>query len=165
MQYESITPFAYFYENTKLFIKFIGAHYKKDEEMLEKIYLDTLNLYQQYIEEYLDKNQRKEKYKEIIYELLELFEMREQNEVLRIKDVPLFKGIKIKEMIMGTRYIELWVKGKKIWLYIYENRNNKEHIVPYKIEKPYLINTEQAFHILKDKLLSTQKPEHKELKI
>lgn len=153
MQFESITPFAYFYENTKLFIKFIGAHYKKDEEMLEKIYFDTLDLYQIYMDEYLDEKQKSEKLKEIIYELLDLIDMREQNEELKVKGMHLFKGLKIKEKIMGSRYIELWVKGKRLWLYIFENSKNKETILPYEVEEPYLINTEQAFYALREKLL------------
>ncbi len=156
MQYESISPFAYFYKNTKLFVKFVGAHYKKDEEMLEKIYLDTLNLYQLYMDEYLDDHQKTEKFKEIIYELLDLLEMREQNDELKIKGIHLFKGLKIKEKIMGTRYIELWVKGKRMWLYIFENSKNKEIVLPYEVEKPYLINTEQAFYALREKLFSNE---------
>jgi len=152
MQDESITPISYFYQNTKLFLKFIKAHYKKDERMLEEIYLDTLELYQKYIDTYMTKTGRIQKLKEIIYELLDILSMREQNEDLKIKDIHLFKGIKIKEKIIGACYIELWVKGNKLWLYVFENNKNKEVIIPYNIEEPYLFDTEQTFFALKDKV-------------
>lgn len=154
MQYDNITPFSYFFENTKLFLKFIGAHYRKDEKMLEKIYLDTLELYQQYMDLYMDDEKKKQKLKEIIYELLDLLEMREQNEELKVKNRLVFKGMKIREKIIGNRYIELWVKGKKMWLYIFENNKNKEVILPYMIDDPYLFNTEQAYYALKEKLFA-----------
>ncbi len=153
MQEDGIKPFTYFYENSKLFFKFIKAHYKKDEKMLESIYMDTLELYQQYMDAYMNKKTRMEKIKEISYELLDILSMREQSEELKIKGT-FFKGLKIKEKIIGSQYIELWVKGKKMWLYIFENNKNKEIILPYHIEEPYLIDAEQAFFALKEKVFS-----------
>ncbi len=161
MHEDGIKPFTYFYENSKLFLKFIKAHYKKDEKMLERIYMDTLELYQQYMDTYMSKKTRMEKIKEISYELLDILSMREQSDELKIKGSSFIKGLKIKEKIIGSQYIELWVKGKKMWLYIFENSKNKEIILPYYIESPYLIDSEQAFYALKEKVFSEiKKTEH-----
>lgn len=151
MQDDSITPISYFFQNTKLFLRFVKAHYKRDEKMLEGIYLDTLELYQKYIDTYMNKSTKIEKMKEIIYELLDIISMREQNEDLKIKDIHIFKGIKIKGKIIGASYTELWVKGNKLWLYVFENNINKEVILPYNIEEPYLFDTEQTYFALKEK--------------
>lgn len=155
MQYEGIKPFTYFFQNTKLFLKFIGAHYQKDEKKLEQIYMDTLELYEKYINTYMDKNTRLKKLEEIIDELLEILSMREQHEELRMKNNQLFRGLKIKEKIIGSRYIELWVKESKMWIYIYENNKNKEMITPYIKD---FFDLEQIYYALKNKAM--QKYEH-----
>lgn len=125
---------------------------KKDEKKLEKVYLDTLEIYQQYMEDNLNETQKKEKMKELIYELLEILQMREQNEQLKIRGKGLFKGIKVKEKIIDNRYIELWVRGNKIWLYVFDNSKSPEQVYPYTIEKPFLINNEQVYYALKEKV-------------
>lgn len=145
-------PFAYFLKNVKLFLAFIAAYLKRDEKKLEKIYLDTLDLYHQHMELNLNECRKKEIIKELIYELLEILEMRDQNEQLSICGKSLFKGIKIKEKIIDNRYIELWVRGNKIWLYVFENSKSPEQIYPYTIENPFLINNEQVYHALKEKV-------------
>lgn len=155
MEYEGIKPFTYFFQNTKLFLKFIGAHYKKDEKKLEQIYMDTLELYEKYINTYMDRNTRLKKLEEIIQELLEILSMREQNEELQMKNDHLFRGLKIKEKIVGTRYIELWVKGSEMWIYVYENNKNQEMMVPYIKD---FFNLEQIYYALKKK--AKQKYEH-----
>ncbi len=152
MHDDGITPFTYFYENSKLFLKFIKAHYKKDGKMLEEIYLDTLALYEQYMDAYMNKTTRIKKIEEITHELLDILSLREQNDELTIKGMSLFKGLKIKEKIIGAKYIELWVRGKRMWLYIFENNKNKEVILPYFIEEPYLMDSEQVYHALKEKV-------------
>lgn len=160
MHHDGITPLTYFYQNTKLFLRFIGAHYKKDEKKLEDIYMETLELYERYMDTYMDKKLKKNKMKEITYELLEILSMREQNDELRMKDLRLFRGLKIKEKILASQYIELWANGNKLWLYIYENNRNKELFIPYIIESPYLFDVEQTYYALKDKICEVQKNEH-----
>lgn len=150
-----LTPFKYFFENTKLFFRFIVAHYRKDGKELEKIYFNTLELYEKYVNTYYNDNEKINIYKEIIYELLELLDMQQQNEVIEFdKDIRKIKGLKLKEKIINNKYVELWGRGKNLWLYIFENNEKNEMFIPYDIEKPYLIDIEQVYNALKDKMYS-----------
>ena len=152
MSVEDITPFTYFFKNTKLFIKFIGANYRKDEDTIQNIYLDTLELYDKYMDEYLTEKEKLQKRKEIIGELIDLISMYNGDEELKINGIELFRGIKIKGKIINKKYVELWLKGRSLWVYVFENKLVKEGLLIWDIENPKVLDEEEVYYALREKI-------------
>ncbi|MFA5527611.1 MAG: hypothetical protein WC996_03270 [Peptostreptococcales bacterium] len=152
MSIEDITPFTYFYKNTKLFIKFIGANYRKDEDTIQNIYLDTLKLYDQYMDEYFNELEKSHKRKEIILELIELISMYDEEEELTINGIELFRGIRIKGKVVRQQYVEIWLKNKNLWVYIFENKPIKEGLFIWDVNKPSVLKEEEIYYALIEKI-------------
>lgn len=152
MRMDDITPFTYFYKNTRLFIKFIGANYRKDEDTIQNIYLDTLELYDQYMDEYFNESEKARKRKEIITELVELISMYDEKEALSINGIELFKGIRIKGKLVNNKYVEIWLKNKNIWVYIFENKPIKEGLFIWDRNNPSVLKEEEVYYALIEKI-------------
>lgn len=152
MSMDDITPFTYFYKNTRLFIKFIGANYRKDEDTIQNIYLDTLELYDQYMDEYFNESEKARKRKEIITELVELISMYDEKEALSINGIELFKGIRIKGKLVNNKYVEIWLKNKNLWVYIFENKPIKEGLSIWDTNNPSVLKEEEVYYALIEKI-------------
>lgn len=149
-----LTTTRYFLELTKLFFQSaIAYYYERDDSKLEKLYYKTMDVHDQYIEIYCDEEEKQEKYKDRIYELIELISLREQEDVLRLHTSPprKYKGIKLKENIINNMYVELWLIEGNLQLYIFERKNIPEQLILFKIEDPYLLSIDQVYYALKNK--------------
>ncbi|QEK10919.1 hypothetical protein FQB35_00210 [Crassaminicella thermophila] len=144
-----LTTRRYFFELGKLFLKSIVAYCLNRDDQLEKLYYRTMDIHIEYIEKYYDEEEKEERFKERIYELLDLIALREQNNILKIKD-RIYKGIKLRENIIDDMYIELWLINKDLYLYIFE-KCKREEILPFYIEDPYLICLDQVYYALRNK--------------
>ncbi|QXM07073.1 hypothetical protein [Crassaminicella indica] len=145
-----LTPCSYFFKLAKYFIKSLIAYCLKKDEELEKLYYRTMDIHIEYIEKYCNEIEKEERLKERIYELLALIALRAQTDTLRIKNKT-YKGLKLRENIMQNFYIELWIIGKKLYLYIYEKCGENEELVPFSIDIPYLLRLDQVYFALKNK--------------
>lgn len=148
-----LTTGRYLFELTKIFFQSVAAHYfHKDHMKLEQLYYHTMDLHERYIEQYCDEEEKEERYREKIYELLDLILLKEQNDTLKMKTSDAtYKGIKIRENIINNMYVELWLVDKDLWLYIFESRGHKEEFIYFDIEDPYLLRMDQVYYGLKEK--------------
>lgn len=138
----------------KLFFQSIGIHYfKKDQQRLKKLYYEIMDIQEKYIEEYCDEEDKIQRFKERIYQMLELVSIREQREFLKMQYNPgiEYRGLKLRENIINDMYIELWLIGRDLFLYIFERRGEREQIIPFDIEDPYLLRIDQVYYALKNK--------------
>lgn len=148
-----LTTVRYFLELTKLFFQSAIAYYfKRDDRKLENLYYKTMDIHDQYIELYCDEDEKRRRFKEKINELLELISLKEQEEYLIINSThERHKGIKLRENIINNVYLELWLMGKSLWLYIFEKRDIKEKLMAFDIDEPYLVSIDQVYYALKNK--------------
>lgn len=148
-----LTTGRYLFELTKIFFQSVAAHYvHKDHMKLEELYYDTMDLHERYIDQYCDEEEREERYREKVYELLDLIHVKEQNETLKMKTTDItYTGLKIRENIINNMYVELWLVDKDLWLYIFEARGDMEDFVYFDIEDPYLLRIDQVYYGLKEK--------------
>lgn len=149
-----LTIGRYFFELTKLFFQSIVAYYfKRDDTKLEALYYEAMDIHERYVEQYCDEEEKEERFKEKIYELLDLIALRDQKETIGMKyfTEKTYKGLKLRENIINDIYVELWLMGKELWLYIFERRNTKESLIPFDIEDPYLVRIDQVYYALKNK--------------
>ncbi len=148
-----LTTARYFLELTKLFCQSAVAYYlKRDDAKLENLYYKTMDIHDQYIELYCDEEEKEDRFKEKIYELLDLILEREHEDTLILKsNLEKYRGIKLRENIINNIYVELWIIDKDLWLYIFEKQEVKEKVIPFEIEAPYLIRIDQVYYALKAK--------------
>ena len=148
-----LTTVRYFFELAKLFFQSAIAYYfNRDDSKLEKLYYETMDIHDQYIEIYCDDEEKEERYREKTYELLELISLREHVDFLSLKSTSQkHRGIKLRENIINNIYVELWLMGKELWLYIFEKQEIQEQLIPFLIEEPYLMRIDQVYYALKEK--------------
>lgn len=147
-----LTTARYLFELTKLFFESVVAYYfKRDDEKLEKLYYEVMDIQEKYIEKYCDEEDKQERFKEKIYELLDIVVLKEQNEILRIHNGKgkMYRGIKLRENIINDIYTELWLIGKELFLYIFSGSGVKEEMIYFDIEEPYLLSMDQVYYALK----------------
>lgn len=146
-----LTTGSYFWMLTKIFFKSLAAYYfQKDDNRLEALYYETLDLHEQYIDIYCDEEDKEERLKEKVYEMLELILMKEQKDILQMKgSEKTFRGLKLKENIIHDIYAELWLLGQNLWLYTFGGRDQQENMIPFDIENPYLLRIDQVYYGLK----------------
>ena len=148
-----LTTARYFFELTKLFLQSIIVYYfKRDDAKLENLYYKTMDIHDQYIELYCDEEEKIERFMEKSYELLELISLKEQKDILTLKDSSKkYIGIKLRENIINNVYVEVWIIDEELWLYIFEKKAIMEKLIPFLIEDPYLISIDQIYYALKEK--------------
>ena len=153
-----LTTGRYFLELTKIFFQSMMAHYlKRDDAKLERLYYKTMDIHERYIEQNCDDEEKEERYREKVYELLELIILREQKDILKMKQgKEQYQGMKLRENIMEDMYLELWLIEEGLWLYIFEGRGAREELIPYEIEDPYLFRIDQVYLALKEKRIKNK---------
>ena len=148
----NLTTARYFFELAKLFFQSAIAYYfNRDDTKLEKLYYKTMDIHDQYIEIYCDEEEKEDRFKEKTYELLDLVALRDQEDILRLSYSEKYRGLKLRENIINNVYVELWLIRKKLWVYIFENKDVQEKLVPFLVEEPYLFRIDQVYYSLKEK--------------
>lgn len=148
-----LTTGRYLLALTKIFFQSVIAHYfHRDHMKLEQLYYHTMDLHERYIEQYCDDEEKEERYRDKVYELLDLIRLKEQEEILRMRtSQETYKGLKLKENIIGDIYVELWLMGDALRLYIFEAGGSREELVFFHVEDPYLLRMDQVYYALKSK--------------
>ncbi|MFZ5965555.1 MAG: hypothetical protein ACOYVK_00045 [Bacillota bacterium] len=146
-----LTTGRYFLELMKLlFQSFVAYYLKRDDSKLEKIYYDTMDIQEQYVEIYYDDEEKEEKFREQIEDLLDLISQKEANDILRMKySRERYRGLKLRENIIHNMVVELWLIDQKLWLYILEGNGLRESLQYYDLDNPYLFRIDQVYYGLK----------------